>query len=1224
MLIEIVSFEIRRRLRRISTYLYFFIFAALGFLIVTAASGVLPGAEVTFGGSGKVLLNSPFFLGEFINALSAFGLLITSAVMGQAVYQDFACNTHSTFFSTSVSRAQYLAGRYLAGAVIVVLILMGIGVGFYLATLMPWVPADRLGSSRLMHYVQPYLTGVIPTVLFTGALFFSMSTLTRRIAPVYAGGVILLIGYMIAVNLIEDLDNKTLASMIDPFGLMARDQITGYWTVAERNTRMVPFSGVYLANRLLWLAGGAGLLALTYARFRFVYALPGRKPRVNVTDTEPPDGSPKSSRIPVTRDLLSTPSTRATGLEVGALFRHAPGLVWLEFRETVKNVYFGVILLAGVLFMVTNAINLHSIYGTSVYPVTYAVLEITGGTFSLFAIIIITFYAGELIWRERDAGTDQIVDALPVPTWLPFTTKLAALILVQILLVTMIMMTGIGIQLFQGYTNLELGLYLTELFGLTLVNYCLLCILAVAIHVVVNHKYLGHTVMILFYLSNVFLRQFGLEHNLYTYTSSPDRTYSDMNGYGHFLNGWFTFNSYWAALAVLLLLLAGVFWVRGRETQPRWRMRLARKRASTSILATASLAALTFVGLGGYIFYNTNILNDYATRAQQRHDQAKYEMNYKIHEGESQPRIVGVKVEVDIFPEERRVSARGQQILKNKTSFDIQKIFVTVRQNDIDLKKLEIASGNENADTLPMRSEVTLSDPGLGFYSLELSRPLIPGETATLFFEIDITNPGFRNSGSNTDVVYNGTFFNESYFPHIGYQAKAELSEDNQRKKQGLEPKERYADVADLEARLNTYFSSDSDGIDFEATVSTSADQIAVAPGYLEKEWIDGERHYFQYKMDRSILNFYAFLSARYEVLRDEWRPVDGDDPVAIEIYYHRGHEYNLEAMVKSIKQSLDYFTNNFSPYQYRQVRILEFPRFQDIAQAFSNTVPYSESVGFIAKVDPDAEKNVDFPFYVTSHEVAHQWWGHQVVGGNVQGCTLLSETLSQYSALMVMKQEYGVDDMKRFLQYELDRYLTGRGAEQKKELPLARVENQPYIHYHKGSLVMYALQDYLGEDIVNRALSDYIDDTAYQEPPYTNSLELIERLRTVTPEHLQYIIEDLFETITLYENRAVEASYHKEDDGQYRVTLQTKSRKLKADGLGAESEVQLADWIDIGVLGIDGKPLYMEKHMIDQPEMEFSIVVDAEPRTAGIDPYNKLIDRQPKDNTKIVEKAEG
>ena len=118
-----------------------------------------------------------------------------------------------------------------------------------------------------------------------------------------------------------------------------------------------------------------------------------------------------------------------------------------------------------------------------------------------------------------------------------------------------------------------------------------------------------------------------------------------------------------------------------------------------------------------------------------------------------------------------------------------------------------------------------------------------------------------------------------------------------------------------------------------------------------------------------------------------------------------------------------------------------------------------------------DDPEDVDYPYYVTAHELAHQWWAHQVIGANVQGATMLVETLSQYSALMVMKRKVGDAAMQKFLRYELDRYLLGRSTEQKKELPLARVENQPYIHYRKGSLVMYALQDYLGEETVNRAI---------------------------------------------------------------------------------------------------------------------------------------------------------
>ncbi|MGD6053416.1 M1 family aminopeptidase, partial [Xanthomonas citri pv. citri] len=125
-------------------------------------------------------------------------------------------------------------------------------------------------------------------------------------------------------------------------------------------------------------------------------------------------------------------------------------------------------------------------------------------------------------------------------------------------------------------------------------------------------------------------------------------------------------------------------------------------------------------------------------------------------------------------------------------------------------------------------------------------------------------------------------------------------------------------------------------------------------------------------------------------------------------------HEFNVDRMIAATKKSLDYFQANFTPYQHRQVRIIEFPAYARFAQSFANTIPFSESIGFVADLrDPAA---VDYVFYVTAHEVAHQWWAHQVIGADAQGSTMLSESLSQYSALMVMEKEYGRAKMRRFL----------------------------------------------------------------------------------------------------------------------------------------------------------------------------------------------------------------
>ena len=171
-----------------------------------------------------------------------------------------------------------------------------------------------------------------------------------------------------------------------------------------------------------------------------------------------------------------------------------------------------------------------------------------------------------------------------------------------------------------------------------------------------------------------------------------------------------------------------------------------------------------------------------------------------------------------------------------------------------------------------------------------------------------------------------------------------------------------------------------------------------------------------------------------------------------------------------------------------RDYHVLEFPRYARFAQSFPNTIPFSESIGFIAKLDEEDEEAIDYVFYVTAHEVAHQWWAHQVIGGFMQGATVMSETMSQYSALMVMEKEYGAEKMRRFLKYELDAYLRGRGGELIEELPLLFVENQPYIHYRKGSLIMYALKDYIGEPVLNAALKRYVEAVKFQQPPYTSS----------------------------------------------------------------------------------------------------------------------------------------
>jgi aminopeptidase N len=366
-------------------------------------------------------------------------------------------------------------------------------------------------------------------------------------------------------------------------------------------------------------------------------------------------------------------------------------------------------------------------------------------------------------------------------------------------------------------------------------------------------------------------------------------------------------------------------------------------------------------------------------------------------------------------------------------------------------------------------------------------------------------------------------------------------------------------------------------------------------------------------------MNFFSMQSARYEIKRDRWKNIE------LAVYYDHAHPYNIDRMIEAMKLSLDYAGTHFSPFQFRQMRILEFPDYARFAQSFANTVPYSEGIGFIADYnDPD---KIDMVTYVTAHEVGHQWWAHQIIGANMQGMTLLSETLAQYTAIMVMEHLYGPESIRKFLKFELDRYLRARGGELIEELPLERVENQGYIHYQKGSLAMYLLKDEIGEEAVNRALRALLAEYAFHGPPYPTSKDLIRHLRAEAgPEH-QQLITDLFEKITLYDVKVTKARKESEPDGKWTVTLDVEAHKFYADGQGRETETPLDEPFDVGAFTAEpGKKdfkresvLKFEQQRLHTGKQTLTLVADREPTYMGVDPYNKHVDRNSDDNVMKV-----
>ncbi len=1218
---EFFTFELRFRAKSPSTYIYFLLWTAFSFLCVASENFGPVGNS-----NGKVLLNGPWGITLNDQAACLFGLIIIAAIFGTSMLRDFQRDTYQILFTKPVSKFAYLGGRWAGSFVTTVLVFGGLLIGAYLGTFAPWADHARIGPNHLRWYLEPFFSIVVIQIFFTGSLFFAVAALTRKIFIVYLQGVALFMVYLVgltAFSATRSLEHFW-SGILDPVGLLLNSAVSRYWSVIEKNTQLFPWDfsgyspGVFLINRLLWICVGAAALTAAWALFPMsVEALTARsqgKRAARARQDEEVSAQGKRSfvavRLPKVRQLFGP----------GTAFRQYLALSGLRIHLILKEVPFWAIVGLLIVFAVNNGHFAGRVGGVDVWPVTYLMVQAVEGSATLFFFIVAGLYAAELIWRERDTHFDGIHDALPIGESGDWLSKLTAVAFVECILLVITMLVGMLMQALAGYYHFEVWQYVKELFFIIFPQIMGFTMFAMFVQTMVSNKFIGHGIVIGVFVLQSVLSSWGWENSLLIPGNVPQYTYSDMNGYGHFVPSIVWATTYWWAIFAFLGLISMAYARRGAEDSLRARSRLARARMPALSAAMAAVALLA-VGAGGWYYYNAHVLNEYVTAADRRHHLADYERQFKKYEKLDQPKLTAVDTAIDIFPARRSFSGAGRYTLQNKSDHPISEVHLTDQFESVTQVQFDRPFHRVSASPRNLYS----------IYALE--RPLQVGEVMTLNFAVSHTSKGFRDGNERAEFAYNGSFFGQEFFPTIGYDPQIEIDDPRRRREEHLGALEEMPERGDARASRINLFTANSDWITYHTVVSTSDDQMAIAPGYLVRSWQKDGRRYYEYSMGSThILDFFAYMSARYAVRKEQYAGASG--PISLEVYYDPAHTFNIDEMLAGSRAGLEYFEKNFSPYQFNQYRVLEFPRYRTFAQSFPNTVPYSESIGFISRVLKPTD--VDLTLFVTAHELGHQWWGHQLIGGLVQGSNMMAETLAQYSAYMVMQHRYGKDYMHRIMRHYLDRYLRGRAGEVRGERPLALVQREAYVWYEKGGQIMYTLADYVGEDKINLALHNFLmqhryanahnqtdavqqeTGTAAENQPYPDTRLLVAALREQTPPELQYLIDDGFNRIVLYDNKALSATSKKTADGKYEVTLNVEARKAQADANGAETPMPLADFIDIGVFSgkkDEEKPLYMKREKITREHQTFTIVVDERPTRAGIDPYNKLIDRIADDN---------
>ncbi|HEX2062101.1 MAG TPA: ABC transporter permease, partial [Thermoanaerobaculia bacterium] len=756
--LEVFRFELGYQIRRVSTRIYLAVFLGLSLMMTYA---FLLDAR-----NDGYFFNAPIITMAVSIIASMFSLLVIAGVAGDAATRDLETRLDSLLFTTPVGKAAYLGGRFLGAFAVTALLLLAVPIVLLLATKFPGLEPEILGPFRPAAYLASYFFFAVPNAFVGTAVVFAFAALTRRAIASYAGAALLFFSTFLSETVLADrMGHWWIGRMADPLGYTT---LRAFWRTLnplQKNTLLPGLDGALLTNRLVWMGIALSVLAFAWARFRFAIRSAATPLAVPAPDAE--------------RASTGVATIRETRRVFGA--RQLLAITIESFRDLVLSRGWLTAPLVAVLFVFTAPELLEVELGTPGAATTARVAALFGPSELAFLItLLIALSAGELVWRERDSRIDAIADVTPVPEWVAVTGKFLAIALMLAFTHAIFLLAGIGVQTALGYPQLiDVALYIKIILGFQLTGYLLVAALAMAIHVLVNQKYVGNVLVILAFLATQMAREVGVHHNLLLYGGAPEWTYSEMIGFGPEVTAWRWFTLYWTGWALLLGLAGYLFWIRGAERGLRTRIALARRRLTRWPAAIGATALMIIAGAGGFVFYNTNVLNHYYTDAELDARRVEYERRYGRYASLPQPLLAATKLHVDFYPQRNAASIRGSYRLENRGNAAIDAIHVVSH------------SGLEtNGITFDRASRLTHDDRDFGYRIYALAHPLQPGESVRMNFDIAYERRGFTNDGANPAMLHNGSWIQHraehthgqrQWLPVIGYQPNRAPDRDEPR-----------------------------------------------------------------------------------------------------------------------------------------------------------------------------------------------------------------------------------------------------------------------------------------------------------------------------------------------------------------------------------------------------------------------------------------------------------
>ena len=1209
---EIFRFEVQNKLRRPAFYIYLAAIAI--FTIGSFATASLPIGE-------KQHVNSPLLIAFWCSAMSMMMMLVSSSIMGMALYRDIEFSTKDYYLTYPITKPGYFWGRFASSFLFMLLlgaaIPLSIFIGIKLGPAIGRSDLMRLGPNYLSYYLQPFCTIILPNLLFTSCLFYGLVAVTRNVKVVYTGGIVLFLGYFISVFFFDHGSSLRAMILWDPFLITGtRIQMNDSPSLLQ-NTQVIAIEGDYLLNRLIWPGLGVIIVLLTYWRFNFERFFSGKKDRSSIDE---PAERKKAAFV------------RAGTIDFSGSYnrRTFSDLTRLELRNILRDNYFWIIIVLGAVALGFSFWMPPDFFGVDNFPRTIDFLSDFDETFIFFAFFILLFYTGETLHRDRTTRYAFVNDSLPPPNWVINGSKLVSLLILGVLLSTMPLVVGVIVQISKGYHQFNFPVYLSYIGVKVLPRLEEMVLLCYVVHVVFNNKFGAHGVAAVLWIGSTLLKATRtFDYHLLIYPYGPETGVSDMDGMGHMVLPILWFHGYWLLFGGLLIIVAALFFQRGVSTSMKERLQLIPERFNgvTRIFTVTLFAA--FLAVGGWLYYNVSYLNDYTTKGEQDTRAIRYERALKHYDSLPLPVATRYRLHAELYPERQEQRMHGTVTILNATQRPIGSLL-------FDGDDLNDYSLSMEGQALPFSDPLLYDRANLNFFRSRydtapfrlytLPHPLAPGDTADIEVSSIVRTRGIPNDLYGTKMLRNGFFFSGG-LPGLGYDDDDEVSSPYVRRKNHLPPKPDADEIAQDDPvgirTLKAEKAADLTSVDL--TISTDADQTAIGQGALVGQWQDGGRNYFHYVLDNpgSYPPIVA-LSARYARYTDSIRL---DHTIYINVFCDPAHGVNVQRFIAGYKDALRCYSQAYGPYPYNSISLAEGNAYGP-RQGSTATLDFlPEYYGWNANIT-NADQ-FDYCYYSAARLLSQQYWRFQVAPNETQGSMDIPEGLSHYDGLVMAEHKYGKDNVSWLLREELLFYGFLRRRQEDTDAPLIRSKYW-FVWEGKAAVALYGLRDLIGEDSINAALRQFKREFAYRATgPYAGANDLFRCLKAHTPDSIQYFLNDSWLQMTLYDNQTLTASATPTGrPEEYKVTLNVHAGKHWIDEKGKETEaVNMADYIDIGIFGastvntLTGRdqtnPLFLRKYKLSAGDHAITVTVHGKPEWAGIDPYNKLIDTRPGDNRK-------